>query len=257
MPRPQPSRRRVRSVAQAEARLVEHLPLVRSLARHYASCSPESLDDLLQVGLLGLVIASRRYNSGCGKPFACFARPHVRGAILHHLRDQAWMVRLPRRQAERLQRQRLSGGSTGGPSNDEAMALQQWSGLNRALSLEWLHADGEEWCLNPVDPAAQPQQGAEAATDFMPQGLNAAWQHCSLDEMLKLVDGRQRAVLIDVVLKGWSYRRTAEALGVSAPTVQRAMHQGLQTLRQRLGQPPFSTVVNQRCHRGPSAAPEC
>lgn len=256
MPSTQPTGPRLRRSAKSDALFLEHLPLVRAMARHYASCSPESLDDLLQVGLMGLSHAAQRYEASSGKPFSCFARPHVRGAILHHLRDHAWMVRLPRRQAERLNRRNgTTPAGSAPPPQDAVLALQQWTSLNRAVSLEWLQADGgEEWqggaCEHNM--ATPPENGY----GYVPRALNPGWQNCSLEQMLKLVGARQREVLVNVILRGWSYRRTAMALGVSAPTVQRDLHQGLEKLRKRLSQAPFRSGSPGWPH-GPSAAQGC
>ena len=85
-------------------RVEAHRDLVRPLAIHYARRCGESWEDLLQVGLLGLIRASELYRPESGTPFDAFARPHVRGAILHYLRDLSPVVRLPRRAAELQQR---------------------------------------------------------------------------------------------------------------------------------------------------------
>ena len=66
------------------------------IARHYASCCREDPDDLLQVGRLGLVTAALRFNPRHGVAFRSFARPMIRGEILHHLRDHLHPVRPPR-----------------------------------------------------------------------------------------------------------------------------------------------------------------
>lgn len=119
VPTPTPAGRRLRRRTRLERRnrLVEaHRDLVGPLARHYTSCTAEPLDDLLQVGLLGLIRAAELFQPSQGTPFGAFARPHIRGAILHHLRDCAPAVRLPRRQAElqekllRLQREHQRQG---------------------------------------------------------------------------------------------------------------------------------------------------
>lgn len=81
--------------------LVErHLPLVRSLARRYAG-SGEPLDELVQVGSVGLVAAARRFDPARGVPFAAYAGPTVDGELRRHLRDRASMIRVPRREQER------------------------------------------------------------------------------------------------------------------------------------------------------------
>ena len=79
----------------------DNLHLVRPIARHYAQQTGLESDDLLQVGCLGLIKAYSRYEAQRGAPFPSFAKPHIRGAILHFLRDRAGLVRLPRAVEER------------------------------------------------------------------------------------------------------------------------------------------------------------
>ena len=86
----------------------EHLQLVRPIALSFARRSGQCGDDLTQVGMLGLIKASSTYEVGSSVPFQAFARPHIRGAIFHYLRDRSALIRLPRRveeQAQQLSRQ--------------------------------------------------------------------------------------------------------------------------------------------------------
>ncbi len=70
-------------------RLVEaHMPLVHSVARRYAGRGAE-LEDLVQVGAVGLLSASERFDPQRGVSFGSFAAPTVEGAIRHHLRKLA------------------------------------------------------------------------------------------------------------------------------------------------------------------------
>jgi RNA polymerase sigma-B factor len=73
-----------------------HLPLVRAIARRYAG-GGEPLEDLAQVGAIGLIKAADRYDAGRGVAFGTFAAPFIGGEIRHHLRDRAAPVRVPRR----------------------------------------------------------------------------------------------------------------------------------------------------------------
>jgi RNA polymerase sigma-B factor len=89
-------------VSPAARRLLieRHLPLVRSIARRYAG-GDEPLDDLAQVGAIGLIKAADRYDAGRGVAFGAYAAPFIAGEIRHHLRDRCAPVRVPRRlQAE-------------------------------------------------------------------------------------------------------------------------------------------------------------
>jgi RNA polymerase sigma-B factor len=81
----------------ARRRLIEaNLPLVRALAQRFASRG-EQLDDLTQVGALGLIKAVDRYDPLRGSSFTAYAVPTIVGEIRRHLRDTAQPVRVPRR----------------------------------------------------------------------------------------------------------------------------------------------------------------
>jgi RNA polymerase sigma-B factor len=73
-----------------------HLPLVEALALRFAS-DVESVEDLRQVGVIGLLKAVDRYEPDRGTPFTAFAVPTILGELRHHVRDRAWPVRVPRR----------------------------------------------------------------------------------------------------------------------------------------------------------------
>ena len=70
--------------------------LVRPIARYYAPQTSRENDDLLQVGCLSPIKACNRYDAGRGATFPSFANPHIRGAILHFLRDRVGLIRLAR-----------------------------------------------------------------------------------------------------------------------------------------------------------------
>jgi RNA polymerase sigma-B factor len=72
-----------------------HLPLVRSIARRHLGRG-EELDDLVQIGAVGLVKASTRFDTSRGVSFAKFAAPAIDGEIRNHLRDRTPAVRMPR-----------------------------------------------------------------------------------------------------------------------------------------------------------------
>ena len=224
--------------ARRDQLLLVHQPLVRPIALHYALLSPEPLEDLIQVGQIGLLRAAEGYDSTTDVPFERYAKPHIRGAILHHLRDRAWMVRLPRRQAEHWQRRVL--GEQAVPQAERFRAnedaLQQWRSLNRAISFESLNLD---WGDQTTQPSAMDADwaGPGIGDRYVPRNLMPGWQHCSVEQMLAMVPAQQSQVLRCVVLQGWSYRRTAESLKVSAATVQRQLHRGLDLLRARLSCP--------------------
>src|SRR5690625_757176 len=70
--------------------------LVQSLARKYSKNSMIQ-EDLVQVGMIGLFAAVKRFDSSFGKSFEAFAIPTILGEIKRYLRDQTWSVHVPRR----------------------------------------------------------------------------------------------------------------------------------------------------------------
>jgi RNA polymerase sigma-B factor len=81
----------------ARRRLIEHhLPLVRSIALRYAG-GGEPLEDLVQIGSIGLIKAVDRYDADRGVALGAYAAPFIAGEIRHHLRDRCAPVRVPRR----------------------------------------------------------------------------------------------------------------------------------------------------------------
>jgi RNA polymerase sigma-B factor len=233
--------------------LVEaHRHLVPPLAGHYWLRCQEPRDDLTQVGLLGLIRAAELYRHSLQTPFAAFARPHIRGAILHYLRDGAPSVRLPRRQSElqiRLARLEETVAPEGG--NRQAaetelrsrlgMTPEQWRLLQRHRQLcrpTPLEGDLLEHVATPEEDPR------EAGEEHLPR----------LAELLAELDERSQQVLRWVVVQGWSYRKAAAALEVSVMTVQRCLHKSLATLREQLQEAPRPLSPGGRVGRVPSAA---
>jgi RNA polymerase sigma-B factor len=80
----------------AREQLIErHLPLVRSLARRYAGRG-EALEDIEQVGAIGLIKAIDRFELEREVSLATYATPNVVGEIKRHFRDKGWAIRVPR-----------------------------------------------------------------------------------------------------------------------------------------------------------------
>ena len=73
-----------------------HAGLVRHVAKDYTQAG-EPFDDLVGVGLVGLINAVDRFDPERGTRFATFAVPTIKGEIRRHFRDRGWGVRVPRR----------------------------------------------------------------------------------------------------------------------------------------------------------------
>jgi RNA polymerase sigma factor FliA len=77
------------------AMIRQYQPLVRKLAHHMMAKLPPSVevDDLIQVGLIGLADALSRFEAAQGVQFETFATQRIKGAMLDELRDNDWMSR--------------------------------------------------------------------------------------------------------------------------------------------------------------------
>jgi RNA polymerase sigma factor FliA len=77
------------------AMLRQYMPLVQRMAHHMMAKLPPSVqvDDLIQVGLMGLSEALTRFEASQGVQFETFASQRIRGAMLDELREGDWMSR--------------------------------------------------------------------------------------------------------------------------------------------------------------------
>ncbi|WP_392349833.1 sigma-70 family RNA polymerase sigma factor [Parasynechococcus sp.] len=189
----------------------DHLALVQPIARHYAIRTGHDHDDLVQVGRLGLIKAVSGFRQDDQRPFSAYARPHIRGAILHYLRDQAGLVRLPRRVEERVQQLRRNPAADLSPEDD--LLMQHYASKTRWAALQEHHHDGAESRLEQLDRQDQHRQ------------VRQALMALSVDE---------RAAVTAVVLEGHSLRSAADRANVSAMTIQRRLKRGLKRLSELL-----------------------
>ncbi len=83
----------------------QYSPLVRRLAHQMIAKLPANIeiDDLIQVGLIGLTDALSRFDVGQGVQFEAFATQRIRGAMLDELRGGDWMSRGTRRQQREIE----------------------------------------------------------------------------------------------------------------------------------------------------------
>jgi RNA polymerase sigma factor for flagellar operon FliA len=82
-----------------DALIRQHAPLVRRIAHYMIAKLPPNveLDDLIQVGMIGLAEALSRYESTQGVQFETFASQRIRGAMIDELREHDWMSRSSRK----------------------------------------------------------------------------------------------------------------------------------------------------------------
>src|SRR5260370_14371837 len=98
-----------------EALVSRYQSLVRSCARRYWQ-SPEPLEELMQVGYVGLLKAINNFDPAVGSNLAACAQPCISGEIKRHFRDKRWSVHVQRSAQElRLEMRRARARLTPRP----------------------------------------------------------------------------------------------------------------------------------------------
>jgi len=199
------------------------LDLVTPIARHYSRKSRQDHDDLIQVGRLGLLKAAQLFDTSIGSNFEGFAKAHIRGAILHYLRDRGGLVRLPRRLQE--QAQRLLQQHDGHRHANHAPLTAQQSLVINAYRQQMELTEYDESChlTQPSQPGGM-------------QGITQREQATLLASCWRELPLHERACVYSVVVEGSSLRTTAKRMGTSAMTVQRRVKHGLKTLASKCHQ---------------------
>ncbi len=121
-----------RSNSNAREQLIlDHYPLVRTIASRIIRRLPSSveLDELVNVGALGLIDAVDRFDPSRQVPFKAYAEIRVRGAIVDALRGADWVPRSVRRKVNRIEaaREKLMLELDRTPSRDEMAAALEIS----------------------------------------------------------------------------------------------------------------------------------
>jgi len=94
--------------AARDALILKYLPMVRKVAYRMVSRFPScvDVDDMVSIGMFGLIEAVERFQDDRSASFAAFARIRVQGAILDELRKSDIVPRSVRDRADRLARAR-------------------------------------------------------------------------------------------------------------------------------------------------------
>lgn len=234
------------------ALVTANLPLVRMVAERQRQRCNEPFDDLVSMGVLGLIRAVEAFDLNRNGRLSSFAVPYIRGAILHGLRDQGQGLHTPRRLRElhqrmRRQQERLRGAGRPVASLGELAAqlgcttaqLEEAAAVQHALRLRSLDApcsgpddEADGTCLidqvsAPPPPPADPQR---------------AW----LRGQLAPLAPRQQRLLVGHWIEGLSWRQLAQELGQGVAETRRQGESLLAALQRAAGQPPSTSQAMAR-----------
>lgn len=233
--------RRYKEDGDMEAReqlVMSHLNLVRFLANKFKNRG-EPLDDLVQVGYLGLLKAIDRFDPDRGLEFTTYATPTILGEIKRHFRDKGWSVRIPRRLQELSAKvnqatDTLTSQFQRSPtiqeiadyldaSVDEVLEAMESSSAYSSVPLE-----GTGSSENDDAPSVIDRYGSEdnelAFTD----------DRLVIEEALKGFSPREREVIELRFLKGMTQIEIAEQLGISQVQVSRLLRRTLKKIQDKI-----------------------
>ena len=133
----QQRQRPVRPHATADALALEHMDLAEKIAGNFARRTVHPKEDLLQLAMIGLIKAARRYDPSRG-PFRPYGRTYANGEITHFLRDNGFMLKVPPTWREihaRGQRLLTSGIGVGEMLERIGISREQWIRITDACSV--------------------------------------------------------------------------------------------------------------------------
>lgn len=137
-PRCRPRRERpARPHAAADALALEHMDLAEKIAGNFARRTVHPKEDLLQLAMIGLIKAARRYDPSRG-PFRPYGRTYANGEITHFLRDNGFLLKVPPTWREIHARgQRLLASGIGVPEMLRKLGIEsgQWNRISEACSV--------------------------------------------------------------------------------------------------------------------------
>lgn len=210
-------------VQARERQICEHLPLVRRCTGDLRV--PASLrEDLLQVGVIGLIYAIDHFDPSRGVGFTAYARPHIRGAMFRYLRDCVPHIRVPRRYQEicravHASRERLRQSLGHEPNlNTLAQALD--------LSVDEVRTAIHATVACSVRPLEPRDEGWPEANDDGALAEAAAVRHA-----VAQLDHESQRILLLTFWDGCSQQQVAERIGRSQVHVSRRLRQCLIQLR--------------------------
>jgi RNA polymerase sigma-B factor len=226
---------------QAREQLIEqYMSLVRSLARRY-SYRGEQLEDLVQIGAIGLIKAIDRFDLDRGVELTTYATPNIIGEIKRHFRDKGWSVRVPRGlqelnvQLSRLVEQltvQLSRSPTipelakaAGVEEEEVLEALESGRAYTSLSLSVGGGGGDDDDLDPLESLGTEEHQYEVSED-----------RAVLAPGFRALDDRERMILQLRFFDGLTQSQIAQQVGISQMHVSRLIRRSLEKIREEIAE---------------------
>lgn len=237
---------------KARERLITmYMPLVRSLARRYASRG-EHFDDLVQVGAIGLIKAIDRFDLSRGVELTTYATPNIVGEIKRYFRDKGWSVRVPRGLQElNIRVNKVIDELT--PRLQRSPTIEEIAESANATPEEVLEALESSQAYNSISLQASPNAdtGDDEATlvDYLggdEEAYDTMEDRTMLAPGFAKLDARERYILHLRFFEGLTQSQIAARVGISQMHVSRLIRRSLEKLREEIGELDAPPIVRSR-----------
>jgi len=239
-------------LAAREQLIEQYLSLVRSLARRYAYRG-EQLEDLVQIGCIGLIKAIDRFDVNRGVELTTYATPNIIGEIKRHFRDKGWSVRVPRGLQElNVQLSRIVEELTvqlgrsptikelaerSGAEEEEVLEALESGRAYSSLSLSTGVGLDDEEDVDPMEAIGSDEPRYEISEEW-----------AVLAPGLRVLDDRERMILHLRFFEGLTQSQIAQQVGISQMHVSRLIRRALEKIREEI-------QVEETLPRGQAAKP--
>jgi len=220
-----------------EQLILAHTNLVRYLARKFANRG-EPLEDLTQVGMIGLINAIDRFDPSRGIRFATYATPTVVGEIKRYFRDRGWAVKVPRRLQElSLAANKAIDGLTQELDRPPTVAeIASRLEVDEQEALEAMEL-GELYDLPSLDsePGEDSDDSRGALADYvgeMDVAMERFERRARLAQALRALPARERRIIELRFFDNLSQTEVARRMNISQMHVSRLQQRALARLRE-------------------------
>ncbi len=214
-----------------------YLPLVEYVAKKIAF-NRDDLEDLIQVGTIGLLRSVERFEPAKEVDFSTFATPNIIGEIKHYFRDKRRILKVPRKLQEQyskikrfIREAQLAGQSPTVP--EIATALE--------MTVEGVIESIEAWQTSTVISLDSPAYSSSSRGDGSTQTLldslggehkeDAMLNRITLRDAMSKLDRRERKIIFLRFYRGLSQNEIAERMKLSQMHISRLLTGALKTLK--------------------------
>lgn len=221
-----------------ETLVKNHALLVKRIAHHLLGRLPKSvqLDDLIQAGMLGLLEATRHYDSAKGASFETYAGIRIRGYMLDEVRRNDWVPRSVYRNSRMISEAvKYAEHKLGREAKDSEIAAELKISLNEYHNMLQESACSHLYAFEDLGVTDDALQGEEGQNSTEPH-VNVFHSDLMsrLGEIIKGLPHKEKMVLSLYYEQDLNLKEIGEVLGVGESRISQILSQATHRLKSRL-----------------------